>query len=247
MDEFTAKRRLAVALLLSAALHLFPVAAAMNWHIGANQPGRQIVLQATLMAQPPAATPPRARARPPRAVRDLPARAVSQARLEPAKPAPAPESVKPDTAPNREQAPPAPLPDTVPADPERAATLLEAPGAPDYPDEARARGIEACVLAAVTVAADGQVQSVQILHSDAPGVFDQAVIEAHAGARYLPARVGGENRPSRVLALVSFVIEPDTLRNCAFRYAVAATRINALPPDAPIPAGLVEEALREHP
>ena len=260
MDNREATRRIAIALAISAALHLFPIFSSA-FHFSAPQPGTQIVLQATLMPDrssiAPQAKPPRARAA--RPVEAPPSPPVPEALIDPVAPdqpvRTAPES-QPPAAPEPvvEASKAAPEPAAAPSAPDlaqpsedRGTTLVQAPGTPTYPPEALARGLESCVLAAVDVSASGEVQGVRILHADVPGVFDQAVIDAHTPARYLPAREGGESRPSRVLAVVSFVLRPGTVRNCAFKYAAAARKINALALSAQIDPALVEEALRANP
>ena len=273
MDNSESTRRFAVALAISAALHLFPIFSSA-FHLSAPQPGTQIVLQATIMPNRGSiapATPPRARAArprpatqvnsapPPRPAESPPSQPVPEARIDlvapdqPVRTAPEPQPAArtepvaevPKAAP--EPAAPPSAPDLPQSSEDRGTTLVQAPGTPTYPPEARARGLESCVLAAVDVSASGEVQGVRILHADVPGVFDQAVIDAHTPARYLPARERGESRPSRVLAVVSFVLRPGTVRNCAFKYATAARKINALAPSAQIGPALVEEALRASP
>lgn len=119
------------------------------------------------------------------------------------------------------------------------ARLIEDPGAPAYPAEAVQRNLESCVLAAVYVSATGEVEKAVILHADVPGMFDRSVIEAQAAARYLPARAASGAVASRVLAVVSFVLEPGRYRNCALQYAAAAREINRLPVAAEIPSSML--------
>ncbi|HEY6895662.1 MAG TPA: TonB family protein [Rhodocyclaceae bacterium] len=119
-----------------------------------------------------------------------------------------------------------------PAVPETAAAPVEAvitdqPVPPEYPAEARRRKLEACVLAAVSVGVGGEVERVEILASDVPGVFDQSVIESQQSAHYLPARRQGEAAASRVLAVAEFVLEPGRRLGCAARYAAQAEKLLA--------------------
>jgi protein TonB len=112
---------------------------------------------------------------------------------------------------------------------------------PEYPAEAKRKGIESCVLAAVHVSVAGEVDRVQIIHADVPELFDQSVIDSQGSVRYLPARVQGENLPSRVLTVVGFTLTTANHRSCANKYARAARVINALPEDAAIDRGMVKK------
>lgn len=114
------------------------------------------------------------------------------------------------------------------------AVPLDKASVPAYPVEAKQKGLESCVLAAIYVSALGEVSAVRILHADVTGVFDQSVIEAQGAVRYLPARQNGENMPSRVLAVIGFTLEPGRHLNCARKYAEVARRINALPISAEV-------------
>lgn len=106
----------------------------------------------------------------------------------------------------------------------RDAYQIDQPLPPEYPLQARERGIEGCVLAAVAVAADGTVTKVDILVAEPPGIFDQAVIESQLTTRYAAARRGGSPVDSRVLTVASFVIKPGTRLNCALKMAPQARR-----------------------
>lgn len=123
------------------------------------------------------------------------------------------------------------------------AVAIDAANVPDYPAEARRRGLESCVLAAVQVSASGEVEAVRILHADVADIFDRPVIDAQSAVRYLPARRNGETLPSRILAVVSFTLEPGRNLGCARRYAGAARAINALPASAEIGATMLEETI----
>jgi TonB family protein len=113
--------------------------------------------------------------------------------------------------------------------PEQAALKIDDPVAPSYPDEALLRRLEGCVLAAVHVDEHGEVSEVRILEADVPLVFDQAVKESQMTAHYLPARQGGRNVPSQVLAVAEFVLSPGRSLDCPLRYAASAARLNASP------------------
>lgn len=126
------------------------------------------------------------------------------------------------------------------------ARLIEGPGAPTYPAEAVQRKLESCVLAAVYVSAAGEVEKVAILHADIPEIFDASVIEAQTATHYLPARSVHGLVASRVLAVASFVLEPEHFRNCAIRYADVARKINGLPATAEISPAMLEGISREN-
>jgi TonB family protein len=264
---------LATALILSAFLHLglifWPAIDLLRFDRSIK--GAQVVLQATIRPLPTPNTPQaskvphRTRKAADRARADASAdaaKSTSQKRPEtvtsvelgkPANSAPENPEDSPDRASARQRAEPDPQagqlapqqPEEASAGPEnREPIFIQDPGTPVYPREAMQRGLESCVLAAAYISPLGEVDAVRILHTDIPEVFDQSVIDAHSAARYLPARQHGQNLPSRVLAVVSFVLEPDRTRDCAFKYAPAARRINALPVSAEIGPGFVEEALR---
>ncbi len=63
---------------------------------------------------------------------------------------------------------------------------------PEYPYQARERGIEGYVAVKVLVGKDGEVRQVNILKSRPQGMFDQAVRKAMTGWRFQPGEVGGE-------------------------------------------------------
>ncbi len=63
---------------------------------------------------------------------------------------------------------------------------------PDYPFQARERGLEGYVAVKILVDKDGSVRQVNILKSKPEGVFDQAVRKAVASWRFQPGEVGGE-------------------------------------------------------
>lgn len=116
---------------------------------------------------------------------------------------------------------------------------------PEYPPEAKRKGIESCVLAAVYVSAAGDVSRVQVIHADVPELFDQSVIDSQGAVRYLPARAQGETLPSRVLTVVGFTLATANHRSCANKYASAARVINALPEGSAIDRGMVKKLVEK--
>lgn len=66
---------------------------------------------------------------------------------------------------------------------------------PAYPEEARLRGIQGSVVVELQIDELGRVQDLEIIESDPPGVFDDAVRQAYGEARYAPAL--REGRPVR--------------------------------------------------
>lgn len=75
--------------------------------------------------------------------------------------------------------------------PEEAVAAVASPDnvAPDYPEEARTQGIEATVIARVTITDEGAVTEVSILRGHP--LFDSVVREALRRWRYTPATVDG--------------------------------------------------------
>jgi protein TonB len=63
---------------------------------------------------------------------------------------------------------------------------------PRYPEEARRKGIEGSVVVQVHIDQFGKVREIEIIESDPPGVFDDAVRVAYEGAPYAPAVLGGQ-------------------------------------------------------
>jgi protein TonB len=270
MADRAAFIRLATALILSAFLHLMLIfsPAIHPLRFDRSEKGTQIVLQTRIQPPPKpntlqAAKAPRRTHKP--ADRARADASAKRARSAPVNPPQGTASVElktpgPDSAEGRpdqqsastETQPEAPKeelsreePDEASAGPEQREVIsVQDPDVPVYPAEAVERGLESCVLAAVYVAASGEVQEVRILHAEIPQIFDGSVIDAHRNARYLPARQDGRNLPSRVLAVVGFVLEPERIRNCAAKYATVARKINALPVSAELEPAFVEEALR---
>ncbi|MBD3222949.1 TonB family protein [bacterium] len=63
---------------------------------------------------------------------------------------------------------------------------------PEYPYQARERGIEGYVAVKVLVSEDGSVRQVNVLKAKPKGVFDTAVRRAVPNWRFKPGEVGGE-------------------------------------------------------
>jgi protein TonB len=99
--------------------------------------------------------------------------------------------------------------------------------APNYPREAMQAGIEACVLARVHVNVHGAVTEVEIVETDVPGVFEDAVRQAYDRAQYLPAQRDGRPVASRILGVVTFQLQSRPPLNCEWRYLETARRLNA--------------------
>jgi periplasmic protein TonB len=72
---------------------------------------------------------------------------------------------------------------------------------PDYPPQARDRGIEGWVKFQYTVASDGSVKDVAILDSQPPRIWDSATIRAVSTWKYQPALADG--RPVEQTGLVA--------------------------------------------
>lgn len=263
--------RLATALILSAFLHLMLIfwPAFRPFQFDSSKKGMQIVLQTTIRPLSKPDGPQIAKASPRTRKPADRARAEASRTRAPSTPVNPPQSgasvelrkPEPDNPKNNLERESVPTrtqselpkagglspeePDAASPGPEhREVTSVQDPDTPAYPPEAVERGLESCVLVAIHIAASGEVQTVRVLHADIAEIFDQSVIDAHRNARYLPARQEGRNLPSRVLAVVSFVLEPERSRNCAAKYAPAARKINALPVSAELGPGFVEEALR---
>jgi protein TonB len=204
-------RRLAGALAISVVLHLLAIFP-LRLPIDDSADTLQIQVQATLSRTPPVAEPPN-KPTPPK---------KKQAPTPPAK------RLTSDRGTGRPVAPePTAMPEaaeenkTEPAE----ALVLEQPLLPEYPADALAQGLESCVLASVKVNAAGEVESVEILATDHPGVFDQSVIDAQKSARYAPARQGNQTIPSRVLAVAAFVIQPGKQLDCPLKFASQAEKL----------------------
>jgi len=62
---------------------------------------------------------------------------------------------------------------------------------PEYPERARQREIEGQVLVSALIGTDGRVQSSQILESNPPGIFEDAVMAALSQSTFEPASYRG--------------------------------------------------------
>ena len=63
---------------------------------------------------------------------------------------------------------------------------------PDYPIQARQRGIEGWVDVQFTVASDGSVRNPVVLRAEPKSIFDQAALQAVKGWKYNPKIVDGK-------------------------------------------------------
>jgi len=71
---------------------------------------------------------------------------------------------------------------------------------PDFPAQAKARGIQGSITFRFTVAKDGSVKDIEILASEPPHVWDSATIRAVSNWKYQPAIKDG--RPVEQVGLV---------------------------------------------
>ncbi|MBW2077724.1 MAG: TonB family protein, partial [Deltaproteobacteria bacterium] len=78
---------------------------------------------------------------------------------------------------------------------------------PFYPFRARARNISGDVRVKFLVDKDGHVNSVHILKSVPPGVFDKNVIKALSCWRFLPGKIHGRPVPTWVITTIKFRLE----------------------------------------
>jgi len=75
---------------------------------------------------------------------------------------------------------------------------------PQYPYKAAHRGIEGWVRVAFEVTATGNVDHVEVIASDPPGVFDNAAIRAVSRWRFKPRIVDGKAVPGKASQVVEF-------------------------------------------
>ena len=78
--------------------------------------------------------------------------------------------------------------------------LIQAVG-PEYPEQAKAAGVQGWVKVRYDIGDDGVVENLVLVTSDPPGVFDAAALAAVAQWRYRPATLDGA--PVRVSGVVS--------------------------------------------
>lgn len=75
---------------------------------------------------------------------------------------------------------------------------------PEYPQTAADRGLEGVVEIYLHIAADGTVTEATVRHSDPPGVFDQAALDAVRKWTFKPKVVDGQPVPHSGLSVVQF-------------------------------------------
>lgn len=78
---------------------------------------------------------------------------------------------------------------------------------PDYPQSARARGLEGSVLLEFTVSERGQVSDIRILSSKPEGIFDQVAIEAIKKWTFSPGITNGQAVVSKIKQKVNFELD----------------------------------------
>ena len=76
--------------------------------------------------------------------------------------------------------------------------VLEKIVQPIYPVAARKAGVEGKVVLSIVIDREGRVVELEVVESEPPGVFDEAVIEALRKWRYRPAIKDGEPVAVRV-------------------------------------------------
>ncbi len=209
-----------VALALSLALHVAILSSDQLLALFQREPPARGALPKVsvtlirLTPEPPQAAPPK----PPPAIKPTPEPApkpkpgVAEARLD------APETNDPPAPP----VPPVPDPPQPGEEPVETADLppqtLIGSSVPDYPKEVLRLGLQGCVLYALDVDRSGGVERVEIMQSDHPGVFDEAIIAAQRQGRYFPAFKEGRPVKSRIFGVASFEIEGSPPLNCALRF-----------------------------
>ena len=75
---------------------------------------------------------------------------------------------------------------------------------PEYPYKAARHGIEGWVRVAFDVTATGNVENVEVIESDPPGVFEIAASRAVLRWRFKPRIVNGEAVPGKASQIVEF-------------------------------------------
>lgn len=206
-------RRLWSALALSVVLHLL-IVFPLRFPSHKEADVRHIHLQAQI--PPPQPAPPRITSAPANVDPTKQVRSPATSKnLH--KAGPGPKAQAPAEAPK-----PAPEPE-----PPREALILDQALLPEYPAQALAQGLEACVLASVEINVAGEVESVQIIESDHPGIFDESVTAAQKAARYAPARRGNTVLASRVLTVATFVMTPGKQLDCPLKYATIAEKLTS--------------------
>lgn len=115
----------------------------------------------------------------------------------PAAPPPPPPPPVPPARPRPRQADPINLPENAVA-PVAAADNRS----PEYPEEARARGVEGQVILKIVIAESGEVTRIEVLRGEEP--FASAAIAAVRTWRYSPALVDGQPAPVFRIVKVPF-------------------------------------------
>lgn len=79
--------------------------------------------------------------------------------------------------------------------------------APEYPGQARRRGMEGSVMLGVTVREDGTAKSVTITRSSGFAMLDESAKYAVSRWKFVPARQDGETVEARVMVPIDFKLE----------------------------------------
>jgi TonB family protein len=79
--------------------------------------------------------------------------------------------------------------------------------APDFPDAARARGIDGWVDLQFLVGADGVVSEVTVVGAQPAGLFEEAALDAVRRWRYQPVTRGGQNVAQHARVRVRFTVQ----------------------------------------
>jgi protein TonB len=80
---------------------------------------------------------------------------------------------------------------------------------PQYPLQARRRGLSGYVKIQFDVLPDGEVRRLRILESEPPGVFDRAVLDAVKTWEYQPGEVLGDRVRTRMVEKIVFNLEDE--------------------------------------
>ena len=78
---------------------------------------------------------------------------------------------------------------------------------PEYPYKAARRGIEGWVRVAFDVNESGNVENVEVVESDPPGVFDIAATRAVSRWRFKPRIIDGKAVPGKASQVVEFKLD----------------------------------------
>ncbi|MDP6376614.1 MAG: energy transducer TonB [Pseudomonadales bacterium] len=89
----------------------------------------------------------------------------------------------------------------------RPMQLLDAVG-PVYPEDARTAGVEGSVVVRYDLSNRGEVRNLWVVHSEPPGVFDEAALAAVARWRYRPPTLDGVPQKVRnIESTVTFALK----------------------------------------